>query len=101
MKSYKKIEVEEIKSYKCSDGTTFNTKEEAEEHEIELNNPEYKIEKRIEELERKILKLEAENATLSARIAALEAKNLYQWPKPKFPSQPGDVVYGKIMANLK
>ena len=30
MKSYKKIEVEEIKTYKCSDGKIFNTKEEAE-----------------------------------------------------------------------
>lgn len=117
MKSYKKIEVEEIKSYKCSDGKVFNTKPEAEEHEIELNNPKYKTEKRIKELERKVLELEDENATLSARITALEVKNIYQWPRPnpdiypqplspyqpltynpsiptsKLPAQPSDTVY--------
>lgn len=102
------MKIEEIKSYKCSDGEVFNTKAEAEEHEKELNNPEYKTEKRIKELESRILALEVENATLSARIAALEAKNMYRWPQPlppyqqpfnqpgptpKLPAQPGDVVY--------
>ena len=108
------MKIEEIKSYKCSDGKIFNTKAEAEEHEKELNNPEYKTEKRIAELERKILELEAENATLSARITALEAKNLYPWskpnpdvtpfgpyqqpfnptaPTPKMPAEPGNVTY--------
>lgn len=110
------MKIEEIKSYKCSDGKVFDTKAKAEEHEKELNNPEYKTEKRIAELERKILELEAENATLSARITALEAKKSYPWskpnpdiypqpwppyqqpqnpmtPTPKLPYEPGDVVY--------
>ena len=110
------MKIEEIKSYKCSDGKVFDTKAKAEEHEKELNNPEYKTEKRIAELERKILELEAENATLSARITALEAKKGFPWsqpnpdiypqpwppyqqpfnpaaPTPKLPSEPGNVVY--------
>ena len=113
------MKIEEVKSYKCSDGKIFNTKAEAEEHEKELNNPEYATEKRIAELERKILELEAENATLSARITALEAAKSvtsFPWskpnpdiypqpwppyqqpfnptaPTPKLPAQPGDVVY--------
>lgn len=113
------MKVEEIKSYKCSDGKVFNTKAEAEEHEKELANPEYATEKRIAELERKILELEAENATLSARITALEAAKSttsFPWskpnpdiypqpwppyqqpfnpaaPTPKLPAQPGDVIY--------
>ena len=76
------MKIEEIKSYKCSDGKVFDTKAKAEEHEKELNNPEYKTEKRITELEKKILELEAENAALSARVAALESKNSYPWSKP-------------------
>ena len=90
------MKIEEIKSYKCSDGKIFNTKVEAEEHEKELANPEYATEKRIAELERKvfsletdikvlhekIIKVEAENVTLSARITALEAKNSFPWSKP-------------------
>lgn len=110
------MKIEEIKSYKCSDGKVFDTKAKAEEHEKELNNPEYKTEKRITELEKKILKLEAENAALSARVAALESKNSYPWrkpnpdiypqpwppyqqpfnpaaPTPKLPSEPGNVMY--------
>lgn len=111
------MKIEEIKSYKCSDGEVFDTKAKAEEHEKELNNPEYKTEKRITELERKILELEAENATLSARITALESKNSYPWskphpdvtpfgpyqqpfnpmvPTPKLPSEPGNVVYDAV-----
>lgn len=110
------MKIEEIKSYKCSDGKVFDTKAKAEEHEKELNNPEYKTEKRITELEKKILELEAENAALSARIAALESKNSYPWskpnpdiypqpwgpyqqpfnpaaPTPKLPSELGNVMY--------
>lgn len=112
------MKIEEIKSYKCSDGEIFDTKAKAEEHEKELNNPEYKTEKRIVELERKILELEAENATLSARITALEAKRFFPsqpnpdiypqpWPPyqqpynpmtptPKLPSEPGDVIYDAV-----
>ena len=116
------MKIEEIKSYKCSDGKVFDTKAKAEEHEKELANPEYATEKRIAELERKILELEAENATLSARITALEAAKsatLFPWskpnpdiypqpwppyqqpfnpaaPTPKLPSEPGNVVYDAV-----
>lgn len=92
------MKVEEIKSYKCSDGEVFIIKAEAEKHEEELNNPVYKIEKRIEELERKILELKAENASLSTRISAMEAKNFRKeyWPDTSNPflkpiAQPGDI----------
>lgn len=109
-KLYTKIEVKEIKSYKCSDGKIFDIKEEAEEHEKELNNPTYILEKRIKELEEKII-------TLELKIVALEAvksTTSYPWskpnpdvspwgpyqnpqnpmaPTPKLPAQPGDVVY--------
>ena len=118
------MKVEEIKSYKCSDGEVFIIKAEAEKHEEELNNPEYKTEKRIKELESRILALEVENATLSARIAALEAKNIYQWPRPnpdiypkpllpyqqtfnpsgptpKFPAQPDGVVFKYLKCQMK
>lgn len=92
------MKIEEIKSYKCSDGEVFNTKVEAEEHEKELNNPEYKTEKRIKELERKILELKAENASLFARISELEARTFRKeyWPDTSYPhlkqiAQPGDI----------
>lgn len=116
MKSYKKIEVEEIKTYKCSDGKIFNTKEEAEKHETEILDPEKAKDLRIRELEERILGLEAEVALLNNRIKALESKKPYPWsqpnpdiypqpwppyqqpfnpttPTPKLPSEPGDVVY--------
>lgn len=51
------MKIEEIKSYKCSDGKVFDTKAKAEEHEKELNNPEYKTEKRITELEKKDIRI--------------------------------------------
>lgn len=117
-KTVQKLEVVEIKTYKCSDGSVYDTEEAALSHEQFLkdcnNNP--LITNKIKELERKILELEAENATLSARITALEAKKSYPWgkpnpdiypqpwppyqqpqnpmtPTPKFPSESGDVVY--------
>jgi len=104
------MKIEEVKSYKCSDGKIFNTKAEAEEHEKELSNPNYILEKRIKELEEKII-------TLELKIVALEAAKSttsYPWskpnpdispwgpyqnpqnpmaPTPKLPAQPGDVVY--------
>ena len=48
-----KIEVTEVKTYRCSDGKIYDSKEMAEAHEIELKDPNYAIEKRIAELERK------------------------------------------------
>jgi hypothetical protein len=115
-KTVEKLEVVEIKTYKCSDGSVYDTEEAALSHEQFLkdcdNNP--LIASKIKELESRILALEAENATLSARITALEAKNSYPWskpnpdvspwgpyqqpfnptaPTPKLPAEPGDIMY--------
>lgn len=119
MKSYKKIEVEEIKTYKCSDGKIFNIKEEAEKHEAEILDPEKAKDLRIKELEDKVLRLEAEVALLNSRITSLEAKKRFPWsqpnpdiypqpwppyqqpynpaaPAPKMPAEPGNVTYDAI-----
>ena len=118
-KTYKKIEVEEIKTYKCSDGKIFNTKDEAEKHEMEIADPEKAKELKIKELEERILGLEAEIALLNTRIKNLESKNSFPWnqpnpdvypqpwppyqqphnpmvPTPKLPAEPGDIVYDAV-----
>ena len=122
-KTVQKLKVAEIKTYKCSDGSVYNTKEEALSHEQFLKdcNDNPLIASKIKELESKVLALEAENATLSARIQYLESKNTFPWgqpnpdvspwgkpnpgigpyvqpfnptaPTPKLPAEPGDVVY--------
>ena len=115
-KTYKAIQVEEIKTYKCSDGKIFNTKEEAEKHEAEILDPEKAKDLRIKELEDRVLGLEAEVALLNNRIKALESKKPYPWsqpnpdiypqpwppyqqpynpmiPTPKMPAEPGDVIF--------
>ena len=73
-----KVEIQEIKTYKCSDGSVFDSKDVAEAHEANLKDPNYLLIKRIDELEKKIQHLEAENLK---RIAEIECV--------KFP-------YGKI-----
>lgn len=112
-----KEKIQEVKTYKCSDGEIFETRTAAELHERDIADPEYVIEKRIKELEKKVLELEVENAALSTRIATLEATKSgtsYPWskpnpdvspwgpyqnpqnpmaPTPKLPAQPGDVVF--------
>lgn len=116
-----KLEVIEIKTYQTSDGSVFDTKDEALTHEQFLKdcNDNPLIASKIKELENKILQLEAENASLSARITALEAQKSvtsFPWskpnpdiypqpwgpyqqpfnpatPSPKLPAQPGDIVY--------
>lgn len=122
-KTVQKLEVAEIKTYKCSDGSIYDTKEAALSHEQFLKdcNDNPLIASKIKELESRILTLEAENATLSARIQYLESKNTFPWgqpnpdvspwgkpnpgigpyvqpfnptaPTPKLPAEPGDVVY--------
>lgn len=122
-KTVQKLEVAEIKTYKCSDGSVYGTKEEALSHEQFLKdcNDNPLIASKIKELESRILALEAENATLSAKIQYLESKNIFPWgqpnpdvspwgkpnpgigpyvqpfnptaPTPKLPAKPGDVVY--------
>jgi len=117
-KTYKKIEVEEIKTYKCSDGKIFNTKEAAEKHEKILANPDC----RIEMLEERIQDLEILVDSLRNKVLALEFHRLNpakphpdivgpQWPpypyneplrfdeeakKVKLPAEPGNVVYDSV-----
>lgn len=64
-----KVEIEEIKTYKCSDGSIFDSKAVAEAHEADLKDPNYFLIKRIDELEKKIQHLEAENLK---RISEIE-----------------------------
>lgn len=112
-KAVQKLEVKEIKTYKCSDGSVYDTEEAALSHEQFLKdcNDNPLIASKIKELESRILALEAENAALSARIQYLESKNTFPWgqpnpgigpyvqpfnptaPTPKFPSEPGNVIY--------
>ena len=49
-----KIEVAEVKTYRCSDGSIFDSKAVAEAHEADLKDPNYLLIKRIDELEKKI-----------------------------------------------
>lgn len=118
-KTVQKLEVVEIKTYKCSDGSVYDTEEAALSHEQFLkdcdDNP--LLASKIKELESRILALEAENATLSARIQYLESKNTFPWRQPnpdvspwgpyqnpqnpitstpKLPSEPGNVVYDAV-----
>ena len=68
-----KIEVAEVKTYRCSDGKVFDSREMAEAHEIELKDPNYAIVKRFEELEKKFLELQGELLKLSARLECVES----------------------------
>lgn len=53
--------VKEIKQYQASDGTCFNTREEAESYEEMLQNPHFKkLQDRIEKLESDLLALKVE-----------------------------------------
>lgn len=67
------MKIEEIKTYKCSDGTVFESKEEAEIHEEALKDPNYVLIKRIEELEKKVQHLEAENLKRITEIEAVKS----------------------------
>jgi len=116
-KTVEKLEVVEIKTYQCSDGSVYDTEEAALSHEQFLKdcNDNPLIASKIKELESRIVALEVENATLSAKIQLyLESKNIFPWrqpnpdvspwgpyqqpfnpttPTPKLPSEPGDVMY--------
>lgn len=102
-----KIEVTEVKTYRCSDGKVYDSRDMAEAHEIELKDPKYATEKRFEELEKKFLQLQADLLKLSARVECLESPwgKLNKQPisiTPKYPDtdcnpyQPynGKVWYG-------
>lgn len=53
--------IREIKQYQATDGTCFNTREEAEQYEEMLQNPHFKkLQDRIEKLEQDILALKIE-----------------------------------------
>lgn len=79
-----KVEVAEIKTYKCSDGSVFDSKAVAEAHEADLKDPNYLLIKRIDELEKKIQHLEAENLK---RIAEIECA---RYPYGKINQVKGD-----------
>lgn len=113
-KLHQKIEVKEIKSYKCSDGSVFNTKEEAESHELFLEdckkNP--LIGQKFTEMQAKIAELEVAIHFLEGRITKLEGERAFKpvqpqiWPpypyqnpirfdeeSKKLPSEPGNIVW--------
>lgn len=111
-----KLDIKEIKSYRCSDGTVFDDEDLAIMHERQLKDPEKAKELRIKKLEDRVLGLEAQIHLLNNRIKELESKNGFPWskpnpdiypqpwppyqqpynpliPTPKLPSEPGTVVY--------
>ena len=67
-----KVEIEEIKTYKCSDGTIYDSKDVAEAHEAELKDPNYSLLKRIEELEKRLTHLEVENLKRIEEISCIK-----------------------------
>lgn len=66
-----KIEVTEVKTYRCSDGKVYDSRDMAESHETELKNPSYKQEQKILELEKKILDLDIKIMNLQSQIECL------------------------------
>lgn len=90
------MKVEEIKTYRCSDGAVFDSKDVAEAHEADLKDPNYLLIKRIEELEKKVQHLEAENLKRIAEIECVKSpfgqinkKDPYQrnwWEDQKWPN---------------
>ena len=67
-----KVEIEEIKTYKCSDGSIYDSKAAAEAHEADLKDPSYLLIKRIDELEKKIQHLEVENLKRIEEISCIK-----------------------------
>ena len=58
--------VREIKQYQATDGTCFNTREEAEQYEEMLQNPHFKkLQERVEKLEADLIALRTEVSTKS------------------------------------
>lgn len=56
--------IKEIKQYQATDGTCFNTREEAEQYEEMLQNPHFKkLQERIEKLEADLSALRIEVST--------------------------------------
>ena len=102
-KTVQKLEVIEIKTYKCSDGSVYDTEEAALSHEQFLKDCDENplLASKIKELESRILALESEVAVLKGRLDLRD--NLFpQQPIVKYPdlqplplpAQPGQFVYG-------
>lgn len=73
--------VREIKQYQATDGTCFNTKEEAEQYEEMLRNPHFKkLQERIEKLESDLLALKVEVASKTWTPSAVINRPPYQQP---------------------
>ncbi len=88
-----KVEIEEIKTYKCSDGSIYDSKDDAEAHEAELKDPNYSLLKRIDELERRLVRLEGENLKRIEEISCIKQPfKLNKEPNPY--DIPNRVWYG-------
>ena len=82
--------IEKREIWTSSDGKEFSTKSEAEAHEKELKDPQYKVDQRFEEFEKKFLELQGELLKLSARVECLESPwgKLNKQPIPLTPKYP-------------
>lgn len=70
--------VREIVKYQATDGTEFNTEEEAKMYQELLRNPQFKkMQERIDKLEQEILTMKIDIATLHREPAAKPI-----WPQP-------------------
>ena len=83
--------VDKKEIWTTEDGKEFTSKDEALAHEKELKDPEYKLKKRIDELEKKIQHLEVENLKRIEEISCI--KEPFKLNKDPY-QQPGKIWYG-------
>lgn len=75
--------IREIKQYQTTDGTCFNTREEAEQYEEMLQNPHFKkLQERVEKLEADLVALRVEVSTKSWIGDVRINRPPYQQPMP-------------------
>lgn len=75
--------IREIKQYQTTDGTCFNTREEAEQYEEMLQNPHFKkLQERVEKLEADLSALRTEVSTKSWISDVRINRPPYQQPMP-------------------
>lgn len=81
--------IKEIKQYQATDGTCFNTREEAEQYEEMLQNPHFKkLQERIEKLEADLSALRVEVLTKTWFRDAQINRPPYQQPISYTPYNP-------------
>ena len=84
--------IREIKQYQTTDGTCFNTREEAEQYEEMLQNPHFKkLQERVEKLEADLVALRVEVSTKSWIGDVRINRPPYQ--------QPGTTLFGHYAYN--